>query len=145
LFLIKLSTRTYFIWKIWCTKRQHLDEINTKQFGKYLKYINRHRSSGPTHPSASPVLSSHAACRWLPPARPLPHRSRQEPVPPPSSRSPASARIRTGTPPPSFLVFLSLATPPCPILLIRSAADELHSPPAFLGFGLAMIERHLHQ
>jgi hypothetical protein len=64
LFLIRFSTRPYFIWKLMCKGRQPFDQINVNQFEKYLK-IKRWivRLGRPTWKSPLPLL--WALTTWM--------------------------------------------------------------------------------
>jgi hypothetical protein len=84
LFLIILSTCTYFIWKILCEGRQPLDGINITKFGKYLKNINPHCSRGGlTGQPAIPLSSATSTSRRRAAVLLSPTCSRSSPTVPP--------------------------------------------------------------
>jgi hypothetical protein len=111
-FLIKLPTRAYFIWKLLCMERQPLDGINMKQFEKYLNKLESTLCSGgptgqppiPLFFSASAAPMSHQAPRalGLPSSPSLSSSTYKDPDHPDPPASSVSGHRSSPPPPPLF-------------------------------------------
>jgi hypothetical protein len=113
LFLIKLSTHPYFIWKILCTGRHPFNRINSNQFRKklilkinYCAYAPAHRST-PASSARAARLSYHRAVAANAPLAATCSAASARACPP---RAPRTAQL---DPTPSYIARLEPApTPP---------------------------------